>query len=96
MSNNTIEIVNDREKQDKVIHGMIEYLEGWVDDNPGLRMSIVDSINFNIAYVEVHWFKENKSQNHNVLIRQEIDPPMSFYHAFKILQSSFDNIIFNQ
>lgn len=98
MDNNT-DIVNDRKKQDEFLMEMILFLCEWMDDNEGnLRSSIIDSINYNIAYVEVFWFNENPTSLHDS-IRSEgkkISIDMDFEEAFKTLQSSFDNIIFNQ
>lgn len=99
-STDKIEIVNDREKQNKVIRSMMEYLYGWMDDNPGIRSSIVDSINYNIAYVEVFFFNHFPTDLH-VKIMNEADEEdweldEDFENAFNTLQSSFDNIIFNK
>jgi hypothetical protein len=91
-----IEIVNDGDKQAVLIRSMIEYLYGWIEDNPGLRMSIVDSINYNIACVEVFWLDECNSDLHSELMSEGREEDMYFEEAFQTLQSSFDNIIFNQ
>ena len=95
---NEIYIVNDGDKQALLIRSMIEYLYGWIEDNPGLRMSVIYSINYNIAYVEVFLFKETNSDLHSDLFSEGrlISTDMDFEEAFQTLQSSFDNIIFNQ
>jgi hypothetical protein len=93
------DIVNDRDDQNKLLINMITFLVKWVDKNEGnLRSSIIDSINHNIAYVEVFWFNENPTSLHDSIINEgrKVSTDMNFEEAFKTLQSSFDNIIFNQ
>lgn len=92
-------LVNDRDDQNKLLISMIKYLTKWVNKNEGnLRSSIIDSINHNIAYVEVFWFNENPTELHNDIINEgrTVSTDMDFEEAFNTLKSSFDNIIFNQ
>ncbi len=92
-----VEIINDVEKQMILIRAMIEYLYGWLDDNPEVIMSIHDSINYNTAYVEVSYLAEINSNTHeNILSSGICLGCMGFKEAFEVLESSFKNIIFNQ
>ena len=98
---NSTDIVNNRKKQDELLAKIILFLCDWMEDNEcNLRSSIVDSINYNIAYVEVFWFEENKNSDLHVRLfkedKRKVGTYMSFKEAFQTLQSSFDNIIFNQ
>lgn len=81
---------------DTILKAMIEYLQGWLEDNPGLRASIVDAVEYNIAYVEVLWFGINNSDTHERIL-QDLPETKSidFKECFKVLQSAFDNNVFN-